>query len=339
MNFADVSVICHDAQPIFFPPLPLFMRRMTKIPFPYLVSSGNDCTIRVWDITTAQNIKTLLSRRKYWNFYSKNHIIMMDENTLVASDLLSIWNIQYGQQLRKIINVTSTAIAKYSDETVIYSTGTNVCFCDINSGEIIKSLSGHSKTVRTILKLTNELIATSGDDKLIKIWDVSTCTCLKTLKGHYGKVKNLIKQNDTLMVSAGDDREIRVWNYRTRKYVRTILGHDHSITDLIKLSDQVICSSGFDNYRVWDVHTGAMINKIWCRSSLHSLARITSSIIASGDDNGVIIIWNAYSGEQLTNLTMHIGTVVSLITTFCDIEHDESPTPAVSPVVSPFLRF
>ena len=55
----------------------------------------------------------------------------------------------------------------------------------VSSGEGIKTLSGHSRRVNSVVFSPNgEYLASGSDDKTIRIWRVSSGERIKTLRGH-----------------------------------------------------------------------------------------------------------------------------------------------------------
>jgi WD40 repeat protein len=54
---------------------------------------------------------------------------------------------------------------------------------DVNSGESLKTLSGHTNQVWSVsFSPDGRTLVSSSHDQAIKLWDVETGECLKTLK-------------------------------------------------------------------------------------------------------------------------------------------------------------
>ena len=87
---------------------------------------------------------------------------------------------------------------------------------------------GHGKvpgkpTVITAVALAagGKLLASGGDDHLVRIWNTQTGELTQTLKGHADWVRSLSFNPDhTLLASAGDDHQLVVWKVeRANRFV------------------------------------------------------------------------------------------------------------------------
>ena len=74
-------------------------------------------------------------------------------------------------------------------------------------------LDGHGSnfTIRKIININENLIASSSDDKTIKIWDWNQGTCLKSIESHEGHVYAIELLNYKTIISGGLDKKICLW--------------------------------------------------------------------------------------------------------------------------------
>lgn len=95
-----------------------------------------------------------------------------------------------------------------------------VIFWATDTGRQVASVN-HGAGIATIaLTKGGGILATGGDDRVIKLWDVSTLKELFRLPGHTGRVQKLIfSPMENALASIGDaaDKEIHIWNVATGK--------------------------------------------------------------------------------------------------------------------------
>ena len=144
---------------------------------------------------------------------------------------------------------------------------------NLNSGECIKTLNGHTSVVRSLQLLANNRLASGSDDKSIKIWNLDSGECLKTLSGHTNYIYSLHLLAKNRLASGSNDNLIKIWNLDSGECIKTLTGHTSA---------------------VW------------------SLQLCANNRLASGSNDNSIKIWNLDSGECLKTLTGHTSYVRSL---------------------------
>ena len=64
---------------------------------------------------------------------------------------------------------------------------------DVNSGQLLKTISGHNYSVISVsFSADGKLLASGSSDKTCRIWDVNSGQLLKTLSGHTNYVIQLV---------------------------------------------------------------------------------------------------------------------------------------------------
>ena len=68
---------------------------------------------------------------------------------------------------------------------IIGSCGKNIKKIDIQSGECIDNLVGHTNVIRSVsINFDNTKIVSGSDDKTVRIWDFNIGQCIHTLEAH-----------------------------------------------------------------------------------------------------------------------------------------------------------
>ena len=69
----------------------------------------------------------------------------------------------------------------------------------------------------------NDLLASAGNDQIIRLWDVTTGKYLKGLKGHQESIWSIaFSKNNKLIASASEDETIKIWNINSGKCINTL---------------------------------------------------------------------------------------------------------------------
>ncbi len=71
---------------------------------------------------------------------------------------------------------------------------------DLNTGECLKTFSGHSNWIQNVKILNDNKIVSCSQDKTI-IWDIATGDCVKTILGHSDVVWHIAILSNSRIVS------------------------------------------------------------------------------------------------------------------------------------------
>ena len=77
--------------------------------------------------------------------------------------------------------------------------------------ECIKEFIGHTHSVRTLCKLSEDEFASGSFDGTIKIWDINYMEAIETLLGHKSYVISIIRLSNGDLVSCSNDHSIKIW--------------------------------------------------------------------------------------------------------------------------------
>lgn len=143
-----------------------------------LVTSGDDSTMRVWDLQS----KDLIAEHEvtmggYWSM-----AFLPDGNSLVVSDIIG-----------------------------------SISVVDVVSGETTMTFDGRKLRRASIaVSPDGRLVAAGGDDSVVRLWSTETGKMLGDLVGHTGPVKAVVFFDDgQRLVSGSYDGTAIVWRYAT----------------------------------------------------------------------------------------------------------------------------
>ncbi|KAI7907669.1 quinon protein alcohol dehydrogenase-like superfamily [Cokeromyces recurvatus] len=150
---------------------------------------------------------------------------------------------------------------QFCDAINILMTGSydkTVRIWNLESGELIRTLTGHTRCVRA-LQFDEAKLVTASMDHTLKIWNWQTGKCIRTLEGHTGGVLSL-HFNSKLMASGSTDHTVRVWNFSAGECC-TFTGHTEWVNSVRFCQEGTMLVSASDDstIRLWDVQTRSCI--------------------------------------------------------------------------------
>lgn len=188
----------------------------------------------------------------------------------------------------------------------------------------LKPILATAKEVRTIaISPDGKQIATAGDDRIIRLWDVASLKLMRELRGHSAPVYGLAFSIDgALLASASLDGTVRIWSARTFALVRTFSGNNGT-TSVLQYdvafepvaNPRYVDSAGADgNVWIWDMTTGNLaMRKATGGSDVRSLsfAPGASGTFATGSFDGKVRFFGG-SGKVTTvpggsGKTLHVA--------------------------------
>ncbi len=162
-------------------------------------------------------------------------------------------------------------------------------------------------------------ILASGDDKIIRLWNLNSQKVLATLSGHSQAVKSLAYSPDgKILATASDDNTIKLWDIHQLQETFCLLGHSHAVKSVVFSPDgghshavksvvfspdgQILASGSWDKtVKLWNVNTGKEI----CTLTGHQL-QVTSvafspqgQMLASASFDRTICLWQLPTTEVL----------------------------------------
>ena len=164
---------------------------------------------------------------------------------------------------------------------------------------------------------TAELLATAGDDHLVRLWNLQTGELLRTLRGHGDWVTCVaFCANGERLVTGGRDRRLLRWDLRGTSPPVSIGTHRQPISGLaFHPTTNRLAVVGFRApLKVYDGETGELLHQFRCPClDTRTLSfSPNGEWLAAGGRNGKIRIWDLRSQEQF-DLLGHNRRVSSVV--------------------------
>ena len=175
---------------------------------------------------------------------------------------------------------------------------------DINTGNCIKKLTGHTNKVYSLGLLYDGSLVSGSADKSIKIWDLKSKTSLiTTLLGHGYGVSVLCPLLNIGLASEGDNNgDIRIWtpntpnwSTSTLNYTRILKGHAFTVRTLCQLPNGTLVSGSSDcSIKLWNLSNGECLKTLhihthWVLCIIAYPNESVNKIASAGGDNYIYL--------------------------------------------------
>ncbi|EPT04115.1 hypothetical protein FOMPIDRAFT_136311 [Fomitopsis schrenkii] len=263
----------------------------------FLVSAGEDGTIRVWDWHAGVLQRTLLGHTKAVSgidFDSGGNLLV----SCSSDQTISIWDIQNDWELTKTLlghehTVSSVRFMPGDQQIVSCGRDATVSFWDVASGDLVRTLRLRENDapsgfdwIRCVQPSVDGQAILIGLNTNVFLKDAQTGEVLVKFVGHlnvvnavafaplsaYPAIRMLAGQepielsegHGRYMASAARDHTIILWDCKTGEKLKTLTGHDNWVRAIAFHPRGQHLLSVSDDYtiRVWDLKSGQCVRVV-----------------------------------------------------------------------------
>lgn len=195
----------------------------------------------------------------------------------------------------------------------------NVVVWDVESGKVLQTLAGHTKTVSCVaISGDGAWVASGSYDGSVRFWDAVNGKELVAFND-LGLVRCMeLSPDGTLLAAsvgtkAADPGVIHIWDTKARKLTQTLHGHEQMVGDLAFSPDgKLLASASWDRtIRIWPLQGGRKFEPLTGHNSRVVAVAFSadgSRLVSCGDDvDKSLHVWQTDTGKRRFSGTMSIG--------------------------------
>lgn len=287
------------------------------------IATGSvDNTARLWDADSGQSLRTFTGHQD-----SVTGVALSIDGRLLTGSMdrtARLWELStetplltFGSAI--VSQVTAARFSLDASRIVTISGGVAVIW-DSLSGSEIRRFSGHGAKLSAIAFSPNgKLLATAGDDKTAKLWDVNdTDKPLRSFGGYASSITAVSFSHDGKRLAVGlKDGTAGISDTESGTQLTTLRGHSVPVLSVaFSPNGRYVATGSYDDTaRLWDASSGKALRTL----SGHG-DTVTSIVfspdsrrLATGSDDRSAKLWDVETGQELVSMRGHTGIVRNVV--------------------------
>ena len=296
-----------------------------------LASGGADNTIKLWDVSTGNELKTFLGHVSTLPIGVTSVQFSPDSKTLFSSGgdcKVRVWDVASGRELRILPIEPAPTECGGGVKVILSPDGRKLAFTSGGNSFTLWDLEKwqpktpfeHLDFVSSLeFSRNSKVLASAGafNDRTIKLWNVDTGQLITSLVGADQGITSLVFSPDgTILYSNGDSAHgIIVWDVSAGKKLTTLFGHTNFVASLaLSPNGKTLASSGESpegSVKLWDTPNRRGLRSLPESSNSFSLVFSPDgemlATTGSGGTGADITLWDISRGLKLKTLSRRSG--------------------------------
>ncbi len=287
----------------------------------------NKHSLRVWEVVTGKELFSIEGEQKFselaWD-PTGERLIFANEQAI------SICNLKTGEIENSISGYTgAVTVIKWDPKgesfACAFDNVKEVHMFKADTTQYLPPLEGHTDTVYSIhWDPSGKRLATTGEDKTIRIWSAETgqelCCLLKHIDMFMGipHIQWSPTGNYLASIAKLGPGYIYIWNVASAKLHVSLIGHTLSVRsfDWDSKGEYLVSASNDETVRVWEVASGKEL--LCLRGHEQEVAYVAWDIsgkrlISAGEHDYTVRTWEISAGKELRGLKGHKDYVETIV--------------------------
>ncbi|KAI9798715.1 MAG: hypothetical protein M1826_005663 [Phylliscum demangeonii] len=289
-----------------------------------LATGSYDATIKIWDIETGQELRTLRGHE------CGIRALQFDETKLISGSLdqtLKCWNWRTGECMSTYTGHVGGVICLHFDGSLLASGSMDKTIKIWNFED--KStflLRGHKDWVNAVrVNVSSRTLFSASDDCTVRLWDLDAKTTVRVFEGHVGQVQQVVTLPHDFDF---DEQEMTTTDEASRSpsapWVEEGASDATGSDDVDRRREPVYAAAGLplpryiltgaldSTVRLWKVATGQCVRTFFGHvEGVWALAADTLRIVSGAEDR-MVKVWDPSSGKCERTFTGHSGPVTCI---------------------------
>uniref|UniRef100_A0A8I3W753 Apoptotic protease-activating factor 1 n=1 Tax=Callithrix jacchus TaxID=9483 RepID=A0A8I3W753_CALJA len=266
------------------------------------LTSSDDQTIRLWETKKVCKNSPIMFKQEVDVVFQENEVMVLAVDH--RKHHLQLINGKTGQiDYLTEAQVSCCCLSPHLQYIAFGDENGAIEILEPVNNRIFQSRIRHKKTVRHIQFTADEkTLISSSDDSAIQVWNWQLEKC-EVLQAHQEPVKDFRLLKNSRLLSWSFDGTVKVWNIFTGKVEKDFVCHQGTVLscDISHDATKFSSTSADKTAKIWSFDLLSPLHELRGHNGCVrcSAFSVDSTLLATGDDNGEIRIWNVSNGELL----------------------------------------
>ncbi|ERE91409.1 apoptotic protease-activating factor 1 [Cricetulus griseus] len=265
------------------------------------LTASDDQTIRVWETKKVCKNSAVVLKQEIDVVFQENEMMVLAVDNIRGLQLIAgkTGQIDYLPETQ----VSCCCLSPHLDYVAFGDEDGAIKIIELPNNRVFSSRIGHKTAVRHMqFTADGETLISSSEDSIIQVWTWQSEDYI-FLQAHQETVKDFRLLKNSRLLSWSFDGTVKVWNIITGRIEKDFNCHQGAVLscDISSDATKFSSTSADKTAKIWSFELPSPLHELkghtgCVRCSAFSLDGI---LLATGDDNGEIRIWNVSSGQLL----------------------------------------